>query len=1268
MIKTQKHISTFHSGIDQDTSVNKIKNSFIFDAENMRIISNDQLSSGAETNLKGNELRLVFDVGDVIIGHCKIRSHGTENTKDAMVFFAYNPSGISSKIYLFEGDPFMCDGEILMNGVFAEHTDGTTGYVYESGYIYANSDLNFIDTAPIKAEGRYESTNLRKVYWVDGVNNMRYMILDQVDSGDEVSKFDINPTVEMVAPTGEVLVGGAYTAGLVQHSYQLYRKNGSATTFSPPSDILPLTGNDGGSDSRTFSGSELGENTGKAVRVTINGLDANYDRVRIVAIHHTEYLIDPIINIIGEVEYDSSFITFIDNGYTVYGTIPIDEFRLFGQTNYIPNYIASKYNYLFIGDVTEDRWIPTWLDPEGDYFWDSRAIRYNWGMAAVVNDNVAASLLIQAPATPSDPQSWITAGWNTYTYDYDGINNYNNVDNDDNASYEYKFQHDGQTLGAEGPNVTIGFETESMRIDDTPGGDADYSYVLKANYDDSPAGSTHVSSQRTEVYRMFIVWYNTKMQYSDPQWICDLRMPTNSEYLMTDNNGLVGAGTVDANYIYPTVTIRNIPVDPDLYGWQIFRCDRDSVDRSVMANGVVSALSSVPWDSTIFHPYSSAETEPYCFATVEDPSLSLGKNFVEIVSPEISFNKNLRYINGDYIRVDGRYVVHGTHFDSLVDGANNRIATLSLGATTAADIVDTRLYLINDGNYQSPGIMYGSVPTLPAYQEIGGLTYVHVGWYTSESNSFVSNKGSSFVAKLEDSLSLNVSTPGIILGSYVRNVFLTQYGGNTYEARSYNSVIPYSTIVAKDAATAAITCYRGDTHITMFAYMRSSIADIVYDEPYHYQQEMVYFPCESSINCMFRLDELQKYYENDDKTYAIQETVEQGLALRPTTYPLELGNLYRYNPVYSKSGNATMIQNTIFDSNTIEYNDVKIMATGKKINNEYFDNWTNLYTNNFIEVDPKYGSLRNIFTINNKLFFGQDKGVGVIAVNDRSIIQDGNKSQLTLGTGGVLERYDYLTTSSGFQNYFDVVTSDNTFYYLDKRNKIVYRLTEKGDEPISEVNGYRSYLKSFGAMTSDCRSGYDPVYKDVFFYITDGTKYGTSVYNEYTSSFNGRHVFTPDRMFNLNDQFYSISNNNVYIHNYGNYGEFYGTISDSTITLIINPDGNNVSRYDVLELRVDVIDTDGTTYLETEQFHHLDVNNNYQTLSKSLTFDVTGLTEDTSKSLIRKWRIPLIPDDDAIDVVRLVDTYLKVKLTRHNDENKKIVLHDITCFYRNTKN
>nr|DAH06477.1 MAG TPA: stabilization protein [Caudoviricetes sp.] len=66
-----------------------------------------------------------------------------------------------------------------------------------------------------------------------------------------------------------------------------------------------------------------------------------------------------------------------------------------------------------------------------------------------------------------------------------------------------------------------------------------------------------------------------------------------------------------------------------------------------------------------------------------------------------------------------------------------------------------------------------------------------------------------------------------------------------------------------------------------------------------------------------------------------------------------------------------------------------------------------------MEVDSQYGPVTNMKAFGDKLFFWQDSALGIASVNDRSLITDNNVSTLTLGTGGILTRYDYVSTNNG---------------------------------------------------------------------------------------------------------------------------------------------------------------------------------------------------------------------------------------------------------------
>ena len=1414
-MRTEKTINTFIDGIDQDTSVNKVDNKHYFDAQNLRIITNDPLTNGALSSTIGNTRALVFNANDIIIGVCKIKNSYDTDAGDSTLFFCYNSSGNHS-IYLLEGDAAKIDISTPIDMDALYRTVGS----YRAGYLYRGSDLNFLSTYKIQAEARYESAGIRKVYWVDGNNPIRYMNIDSAITAalalapiDSAILFDITPEAELSAPSISIVKGGNYKAGLVQHAYQLYVRHGAKTTFSPLSNVLSLSSSLFASNSLTTVGNKLDDNTGVSVQVNISNLDDNFNRIRIVAIHYTQPFVSPTVNIIGEFEYSTDSISVVDNGLTIYGTIPIEEFRLQGQVNYVAKTLGSKNNIMFYGNLKEDIWNPDFLNPNDSDFWDARAIRFRsyieslsgtddvykniiatspsipaYGVTFTINNvnslsisianfstwagisssrtitalsgggvffntinnkyvyggtvynttvdalvsgasynagtdtltfnvsglysNLFAGIpsiwtsaeLYRAPSylatfrydytatadpvvdsrpydtglgetvilTPSSdtPTEWNNAGWENYTPDHDGINRYNDTDNDEVSSYEYKFKSDGIIIGAEGPNVEIDFTYEDVKIDNYS---SNYNAQVSAPYDDSILGVSNRSSARNEVYRIYIVFFNKKMQHSNPQWICDLRMPTvddDSDFAVVNTDG---ATVVNGRYLYPKVSIKNLPVDFDLLGWQIFRCERGTTDRSVLAKGLVSPT----WNNTT----GSNEAMPYSTTTSmlighADGAVDQYKTLLEFISPEVNFNRNIKYVTGDRVRVDGRYTgaINGTTYGRYLkstaeiardpgDSTYLDVLGLSVEDSQTVDNLDIRTTTIES------------------------ITYRNLITFLNGATRHIGQKGTTLIVKTDDDLVIDNSTAGWISGSYIRNVFNTQYGGNTYEARSYNSVIPYSDFVLT-TATQEANCVFGDTFISYFAYLRAMFPtqETTYSQ---YRKELVLLPVESSINCALRLDPIQKYTDSGEltaniTTMTVQEKQSDGIANWPDTYPDELIDLYSYNSVYSISPNAKLIQCKVFDSNTIEENSVKVIATDKKINNEYFDSWTNIKINNYIEVDGQYGDLIRLINFNNKFFAFQNKGVSLLSINERTLIQDANKLQLTLGTGTVLDRYDYLTTSSGIYGPNDLVTSFNTLYYIDRENKAIYTLTSEGDVPISEIKGIRSLLKSYTTI-NHAVVGFDPEYKEIVFCIyKDSNLYNTIVYNEYTGSFVSQYSFIPLLMYNTNGKLLSVPysgtiDNEVYLHNVGNYAQFYGTISDSYLEIVINPNGNIVNKYDVLDIRSDVIDENGSE-VANKTIDELIVSNSYQTTSKTISFAnssvvATSLSE-IGKHLIRKWRTWLLPDSPASEFYRFVDTYVKLKLIKDNNlvtigatqHSCKFLLHDLITYYRPVKN
>lgn len=131
----------------------------------------------------------------------------------------------------------------------------------------------------------------------------------------------------------------------------------------------------------------------------------------------------------------------------------------------------------------------------------------------------------------------------------------------------------------------------------------------------------------------------------------------------------------------------------------------------------------------------------------------------------------------------------------------------------------------------------------------------------------------------------------------------------------------------------------------------------------------------------------------------------------------------------------------------------------------------------------------------------------------------------------------------------------------------------------------------------------------------------------------------------------------MYIHNQGNWGEFYDNVEEASITLVINPDA------------------DFNKVLRTFEFNSI-VRNDNKVIDKNVTitaFRVQTEHQDTGKvvfseqSLKRKfnkWRANIPRDQSStLKQGRLRNTYFILSLYYDNTYNKEIIVNRLMSYY-----
>ena len=207
---------------------------------------------------------------------------------------------------------------------------------------------------------------------------------------------------------------------------------------------------------------------------------------------------------------------------------------------------------------------------------------------------------------------------------------------------------------------------------------------------------------------------------------------------------------------------------------------------------------------------------------------------------------------------------------------------------------------------------------------------------------------------------------------------------------------------------------------------------------------------------------------------------------------------YLYNTAYSIVPNVRTWYPDLTTEGSTNNFDTRVHYSGRKINNEKIDNWMQYKSVNFLDVDSRYGEITSMKLFKDKLIFWQDHATGLLSVNERVIINDINDTQLQLGTGGVLERFDYLSQIYGMKKYHHAsAVSNDALYWWDGYNKEILQYSQ-GIVPLSSVKNITNYIKSSTKESDIPTILYDDDYKEIICNVVNDE---SVVYSEYIDAF-----------------------------------------------------------------------------------------------------------------------------------------------------------------------
>lgn len=633
-----KRVKYTYTGMQQDTSKAKHSPTKYFDAQHIRLLSTDTQATGAITNEKGNELVITIPTVTIDTNNKRI-VYSPLDTETAYLNYTTNEIGqqiedgllpLTSSSQKLIGSTYTRQGVILFTTDEAMDciwfVENLLSEDYSIRLLYVRN-LKFSINNPIQALFNYENEIIEKVYWVDGESQLRFLNINHSIENESLEELiDISSNTinfvgnfDLVSPVvTNVVQGGNHTSGMIQYAYNLYRLNGSQTTLSPITDLIPLANGDG------LGGGGLNEIVGATPIIEVSNIDSEYTHIKLYAIKYTSFNFDPTVSIIANREIGASNkITYFDDGAVV-EDITLEEFLFLGSNPIIPKHITSKDSRLFMANIKENAF---------DVDLDCRAFGFDISSTdAVVLNNTGFESGGQLQINPISLPQPIPELTGAITYINNTFSNVGITDDAVNPNYDgYRYKKNSTITGGTGKYIEYSIDPTSLAGDEL---------------------TDNRFFKNNEIYRIGIQFYNRLGQVSFPKWIADFKAGNNNLDTTLRNTLQINLTAEFQTWLDDDNNFESEDDKPT--GYTIIRAERNLLDRTILYQGVLSPMmfqvkGSAANEQDDFNSMINRIGAQDTFESVKIPSWAM-RNFHTTMSLQASV---LTDANSTYGRLSG---------------------------------------------------------------------------------------------------------------------------------------------------------------------------------------------------------------------------------------------------------------------------------------------------------------------------------------------------------------------------------------------------------------------------------------------------------------------------------------------------------------------------------------------------------------------------------------------------------------------------------------
>ena len=316
----QKQIIFKTKGMQRDLSSSAFNSEYSYENKNVRVMPTDESTLLSLINEKGNKKSSIAGVGD----HIKGIPIGQALVNNELIIFAagdddYRLADITPDIFEVP-DIFPCDilitdltaGEDTANDITPDLSSiGDITFIdcpyklnidvdsmlddriyklwFNNGALTGKrlfrGDLGFNYKHPIETISFYENTDIRKVYWTDGLNQPR--VINIAAASDVVSKwntdsFNFVRTLslnEKVTIERNIVANGSFAPGVIQYAFTYFNKYGQESNIFYTSPLYYISCNNRGASPE--------DKVSNSFNIEVTNVDKRFDYIRIYSIHRT---------------------------------------------------------------------------------------------------------------------------------------------------------------------------------------------------------------------------------------------------------------------------------------------------------------------------------------------------------------------------------------------------------------------------------------------------------------------------------------------------------------------------------------------------------------------------------------------------------------------------------------------------------------------------------------------------------------------------------------------------------------------------------------------------------------------------------------------------------------------------------------------------------------------------------------------------------------------------------------------------------------------